>query len=62
MIPKVGDKIKWRFDTDKKDHYNIVTNVELCEDDPYVFSTYWHIWLDNGGWIREKDVLEIIRN
>jgi len=63
MIPKVGDKIKWclGLKADKEEHYNVVTKVEPCEY-PYWFTTYWHIWLDNGGWIREQDVLEIIRN
>ena len=61
MLPKVGDKIKWRLATDTEDRYNTVTKVELCEDDPYWFSTYWHIWLDNGEWIRPNDVIEIVK-
>lgn len=61
MIPKVGDKIKWRLATDKEDRYNTVTNVELCEDDPYCFSTYWHIWLDNEECIRPNEVIAIVK-
>ena len=61
MIPKVGDKIKWRLNTDKEDRYNVVTKVEPCEKLDW-FTTYWHIWLDDGGWIGEQEVLEIIRN
>lgn len=60
MIPKVGDKIKWRLNTDKEDRYNVVTKMEPCED-PYWFTTYWHIWLDNGGWIRQNEVIEIVK-
>ena len=60
MIPNVGDKIKWRLATDKEDRYNVVTKVEPCED-PYWFETYWHIWLDDGGWIRQNEVIEIVK-
>jgi hypothetical protein len=61
MMPKVGDKIKWRLATDKKDRYNTVIDVELCGDDPYWFSTYWHIRLDNGECIRPNEVIEIVK-
>jgi len=61
MIPKVGDKIKWRLDIlDKGDRYNVVTKVEKCEN-PFLFSTDWHIWLDNGRWIRQNEVIAIVK-
>ena len=60
MMPKVGDKIKWRLDTDKEDRYNVVTKVEPCEN-PFWFATDWHIWLDNGRWIRQNEVMSIVK-
>lgn len=63
MIPKIGDKIKWRLHLhgDKRDHFNKVVDVKKCEFSHW-FSTFWEVYLDNGKWIREQDVIEIITN
>ena len=61
MIPEPGDKIRWRLGLhhDKQDHYNTVVKVEPCQFSQW-FTTFFEVWLDNGQWIREQDVLEII--
>ena len=61
MIPEIGDTIKWRLGLfhDIEDHYNKVVRIEPCKF-PFWFSTYWKVYLDNGEWIREQDVLEVV--
>lgn len=59
--PEIGDMVKWQLSlqADKETHLNKVVRVTECKF-PHWFSTTLQIWLDNGNWIREQDIIEII--
>ena len=59
--PEIGDMVKWQLSlqADKETHFNKVVRVTKCNF-PRWFSTTLQIWLDNGNWIREQDIIEIV--